>query len=121
MALTCLFRFHLYLFLVNVCVAAANGHTDVVRLLCEHGARLSPNSSGNTAIRKSSLPRLLIYCVIQMHMLNMSDWAVQLGHVEVLKVVLGLPGASVMDKNTFGKSALSMVMDGTTSEPIASV
>ncbi len=51
----------------------------------------------------------------------MPDWAVQLGHVEVLKVVLGLPSASVMDKNTFGKSALSMVMDGTTSEPIASM
>ena len=33
-------------------VAAANGHTAVVKLLCEHGARLSPNASGNTAIRK---------------------------------------------------------------------
>lgn len=48
------------------------------------------------------------------------DWAVQLGHVEVLKIVLTMPGASVMDKNAFGKSALSMVMEGVTSEAIAS-
>ena len=52
---------------------------------------------------------------------TLPDWAVQLGHVEVLKIVFTVPGASVMDKNAFGKSALSMVMEGVTSEAIASV
>lgn len=47
------------------------------------------------------------------------DWAVQLGQVEAVRLLLALPSADVSAKNTFGKSALSMVMDGNTSEEMS--
>ncbi|CAM9698112.1 unnamed protein product, partial [Discosporangium mesarthrocarpum] len=70
-------------------LSCANGHANVVRVLLEKGAKPLPNSTGNRPIH----------------------WAIQNRHEECAKVLLQMrpnpTQLNVLDKNNFGKSALS--------------
>lgn len=68
--------------------AACNGHIRIVKLLIDNGARHLPNLSGNTPLH----------------------WASRENHVDVVKVLLerySESGIDVLQKNKFGKSALT--------------
>ena len=66
--------------------ASANGNIDCLDLLLQRGARHLPNSSGNTPLH----------------------WAVQNKHADAVRLLLSrAPGVDVLQKNRFGKSALT--------------
>jgi hypothetical protein len=66
--------------------ASANGKAECVELLLDRGAQHLPNSSGNTPLH----------------------WAVQNKHAAAVRALLArAPGVDVLQRNAFGKSALT--------------
>jgi ankyrin repeat protein len=66
--------------------ASANGNIECIDLLLQRGARHLPNSSGNTPLH----------------------WAVQNKHADAVRLLLArAPAVDVLQKNGFGKSALT--------------
>lgn len=66
--------------------AAANGSTDIARLLHKHGALYTANASGNTPLH----------------------WACLNGHKDMVELLLSIyPDVDIYSKNQFGRSAFT--------------